>query len=131
VLWRLEMIDSRRSGDREQFWRMVLDEHRQSGLSARAFCLQQGVSVPSFYSWRRKIQQRDQIGQSNNGPLVPVRIVESGGPSAGVSTADLAHAVEVTTPGGFVLRVDPSMPTDRITALLRAIVSCGTGNASC
>ncbi len=45
--------------EKEQFWRLVLEEQTSSGLSIRAFCKQEGLSEPSFYSWRRTISERD------------------------------------------------------------------------
>ncbi len=49
-----------RARGREPYWRLVLDRWKQGGLSVRAFCLAEGVSVPSFYWWRRELQRRDQ-----------------------------------------------------------------------
>lgn len=46
-------------GEKEQFCRLVLEEHASSGLSVRAFCKRESLSEPSFYSWRRKIHHRD------------------------------------------------------------------------
>ena len=63
--------------EKEQFWRMVLEEHARSGLPAREFCRRESISEPSFYAWRRKIRERDteaRVGRE----LMPVTVVESG-----------------------------------------------------
>lgn len=41
--------------DQQQFWMMVLETFKPSGLSVRQFCQQEGLSEPSFYSWRKRL----------------------------------------------------------------------------
>ena len=41
--------------EQQQFWQMVIDTWLSSGLSVRQFCRQEGLSEPSFYSWRKKL----------------------------------------------------------------------------
>ena len=41
--------------DQRQFWQMVLETYRTSGLSVRRFCRQEGLSEPSFYTRRKKL----------------------------------------------------------------------------
>ena len=55
-----------------EFWRQLLDEHRQSNLTVAAFCSQNAVSVQSFYQCRRKL--RSTVRQSDSQTLVPVRL---------------------------------------------------------
>jgi transposase len=38
-----------------QRWTERLDRYRQSGLTVTDFCAEEGVSVPSFYLWKRKL----------------------------------------------------------------------------
>lgn len=59
------MATSRRSLEKEAFWRLVLSEQQQSGLSIRAFCAEEGLSEPSFYAWRREIRKRDAGGNAS------------------------------------------------------------------
>ncbi len=65
-----------------------------SGLTIRAFCEQHHLSQPSFYAWRRAIQQRDAVTST----LVSVQLVPDDEPVA-------ASIVEVVLPGGPTLRV--------------------------
>lgn len=44
---------------KERYWRRVLRQWRRSGLTARDFCIEQSVSEPNFYAWRREIERRD------------------------------------------------------------------------
>ena len=38
-------------------WHKRLDRFETSGLSAAAFCAAEGLSVHSFYAWRRRLRQ--------------------------------------------------------------------------
>ena len=40
---------------RREDWQQLISEHKQSGLTVKAFCQKQGVSEASFYSWRKRI----------------------------------------------------------------------------
>jgi hypothetical protein len=44
---------------KERFWRRIVRQWRESGLSVRAFCAQQGLAEPNSYAWRRTIRERD------------------------------------------------------------------------
>ena len=48
-----------RNEEKEASWRRHLVGQASSGLSARAYCRQHGLSAPLFYAWRREIQKRD------------------------------------------------------------------------
>ena len=53
-------------------WRRRLARFEQGNLSAAAFCSSEGVSLPSFYSWRRRL--RPAAPPEQDGPrLVPGR----------------------------------------------------------
>jgi len=129
------MTISNRSTEKEQFWRLALDEQRRSGISAKAFCQQQGLSVPSFYAWRRKIQQREErsaiADRGDQHRLVPVTVVAAGRRGATANASPHAGRIEIVTPDGFTLRVDRSAGATEITELLRAILSCQSRTASC
>ena len=89
----------RRQAEKLEFWRWVLVEFERSGLSVRAFCRQEGVLEPSFYSWRKKIAQLDAGSQEGLPKLMPVRVVP--GPSG---NGTIANGTVANGPGGF----DPS-----------------------
>jgi transposase-like protein len=48
-----------RNTEQEQYWRGVLGDQLSSGLSITAFCREREVSAASFFSWRRKLADRD------------------------------------------------------------------------
>jgi hypothetical protein len=52
--------------EQRQFWQMAVDTWRASGLSVRKFCKQEGLSEPSFYSWRRKLTGGNKTDNQTN-----------------------------------------------------------------
>ena len=48
-----------RSAEKAEFWKLVVAEWQESGLNIREFCKQNGLSEPSFYSWRRELKKRE------------------------------------------------------------------------
>lgn len=43
----------------EERWRRTIAEWASSGLTAKAFSADRGLSVNSLYSWRRELRRRD------------------------------------------------------------------------
>jgi transposase-like protein len=122
--------------EKEEFWRLVLDEHRHSGLGVKAFCRQQEISEALFYAWRRKIQNRDSQSRQDQAAqqdrLIPVSIVETTSSASNQYEAAAMGQVEIVTPTGFTLRVDQGVLPQRLAALLDVITQCrATGGGSC
>src|SRR6056297_395677 len=120
------MARSKRSVEKEEFWRLVLNEHAASGLSIKAFCKREAVSEASFYFWRRELAIRnEQSVQTPDSPaIIPVRVVDSEAchPQADLTDGDQRPAssgvVEVIVPGGFTLRADAATDAQHVTAWL-------------
>jgi transposase len=47
-----------RDPHKEQHWQQLIERWQSSGLSVRAFCERHRLALPSFYAWRRTLQQR-------------------------------------------------------------------------
>ncbi len=45
----------KRSEEKQRYWRSVLERQAASGVSIAEFCRSEGVSAPSFYSWKRAL----------------------------------------------------------------------------
>ena len=118
-----------RSAEKERFWQGVLKEQSKSGLTVKAFCQQQGVSVPSFYAWRRKLSKRnsDARGQEDDPPrMVPVTVIPP------VPTTPRENVpIEIVTPNGFTLRVDRALSPADIAALLQVVLASPSETTSC
>jgi hypothetical protein len=119
--------------EKETFWRFVLAEHAQSGLSIVDFCRQEGVSLPSFYAWRKKIRQRDNEPTELNA-ILPVKVVNLSqsqplhaphlNPQS-VPPKTVADGLEIVTPRGLRIVVTESCSTELIH---KALVAVGSAN---
>ncbi len=112
----------RRNVAKEQRWRQVLEAWQQSGLSVRAFCAQHQVSEPSFYTWKRNLQPRDQqpippvpaATDAAANPLptfAPVRLVGEPAPAL----------LELALPSGHRLRVPAGFDPATLRQLLAVL----------
>lgn len=124
------MANSKRSAEKEAFWRMAIEEQAGSGLSVREFCRREGIAEPSFYTWRREIRRRDG-SVDEAAKLVPVHVDIDKLPESPVVSRERSGLLEITTPSGFTLRLDDHIEPAQLRALLQTIVSCGEGVATC
>ena len=46
---------------RAEKWRQVIAQQEKSGQSVRAFCREHGIGEHSFYMWRQRLQQDQQL----------------------------------------------------------------------
>ena len=95
---------------KEQQWRRWLRLWQKSGLSVRAFCARQGLAQPSFYAWRRVIQQRDAAA----GSFLSVQVLPDEPPDPG-------SRFEVVLVGGRLLRVPPGFDPATLRRLLAVL----------
>ena len=57
---------------KERQWRGMIGEWQASGLSVRAFCERRGLTVGSFYAWRRVLERR----AAGKAAFVPVQVLD-------------------------------------------------------
>lgn len=86
---------SKTQESRREFWRRLVAEQQQSGISVRAICRQRGASEHSFYQWRKRLAAE-----------LPMKfaLVE-----AGVSAPWKSEAIEVVLATGERLRIAPGV----------------------
>ena len=90
---------------REAYWRSVMTRFGKSGVSVRGFCARERLSEPSFYAWRRILQQRD--AEPQRPAFVPV-VVHEGGTGHG----DTGLVIELR--GGRALRLPTALPIAQV-----------------
>ena len=100
-----------------KLWTQRLRRYDQADMTVAEFCDSEGVSQPSFYSWRRKLRmpavttKRQPPAQAAVFLPValpsPVHPTRSGGPSHSVTTIEL--------PGGIRIRVETPIDQDDTT----------------
>ncbi len=92
---------------KEQRWRHWIRQWQHSGLTVRAFCDRHQLPQPSFYAWRRTLQQRDAAALD----FVAVRLVSDPQPAP-------APGIELVLAGGRCLRVHPGFDAATLRQLL-------------
>jgi len=94
---------------KEQHWRRWIQLWKNSDLTVRAFCARHHLSQPSFYAWRRELQQRDSATS-----FVQVRVVpdDHQGP---------ATHIEIVLAGGRCVRVTPGFDPGMLRQLLAVL----------
>ncbi len=95
-------------------WTQRLARFPDSGLTPAQFCAREGISLPSFYAWKRRLaaaaRPTPTDATAHRGPrLLPVRL----------SATDAT--VELVLPGGAVLRVQPGCDLAFVRSLLDAL----------
>jgi len=125
---------TRRSLEKEAFWRKILARQRRSGLSVREFCQGEGVSEGSFYAWRRELLKRDaatpdvEDNRDTERRLVRVKVVSDG---ETVWPTQTPNMLEILTPEGLTLRFDARTRPETVAALVDVITQGRVGRASC
>ena len=104
-----------RSVSKQQFWRQVLRQFNSAGQGVRQFCRARRLSEPSFYSWRRRLAQRDAASVAPSEPVfLPVRV-----------TGERAGCIEIVLGGRRRVRlhgpVDPVALEQVLAVLLPAL----------
>lgn len=104
-------MGGKKSREKERYWQDLVNRQPRSGLSIREFCVQEGVSEPSFFGWRKKLRgergsEARQVASSGDagpassgGEFIPLELIES------------PPAVEVIHPRGYRVRVTGHIAT--------------------
>jgi hypothetical protein len=100
------------------FWQMVLETFKSSGLSVRQFCQQEGLSEASFYVWRKKLTKPATFDSDKEAikpkPFIQVSLPKS--KSAGL---------ELVLMSGHTLRIPSGTDRQTLTHVFSAL--CETG----
>jgi transposase len=105
--------------DQRQFWQMAIETWQSSGLSIRRFCKQEGLSEPSFYSWRKRLTQVDE-------PDADKEAVSQSEPFIQVSLPTEKHGgLELVFSSGHTLRISSPADTQTLTTVLSALCEAG------
>ena len=116
----------RKNEEKERYWRAVLQRQARSGVSIAKFCRSEGVSEPSFYSWKRalggskakgKTREPSRAGRvaartSEASPsFVPVQITEERCPAT----------IQVMWPSGLSVQVPTECDPAEVQAVLQVV----------
>jgi hypothetical protein len=105
------MVHGRARDERkERQWPRWIGAWQTSGLSVRAFCDQRGLTVASFYAWRRVLERR----AAEKAAFVPVQVVVDAVPTQ-------TCALEVILLDGRTVRVAPGFDATTVRQLLAVL----------
>ncbi len=87
------------NGDRQRYWREVIERQQASGQSIVGFCSKEKLAPATFHAWKLRLRRpRREAGQKAAAQaLLPVQVVDAVPIGAG--------KLEVEWPDGVVLRV--------------------------
>jgi transposase len=94
---------------KEQHWRRLIQLWNNSGLSVRDFCARHHITQPSFYAWRRELQQRDAATT-----FVPVQVVTDEQPAS-------STPIELFLAGNRSVRIAPGFDPATLRQLLAVL----------
>ena len=93
-----------------QTWAAHIEKWRSSGLSAKAFCEQEGLVYHQFGYWRQKFSSTD--GSPNESKFVPVTLATPSHPNS---------ILEVLLPNGVIIRGIDAGNIPLVTSLVAAL----------
>jgi transposase-like protein len=111
-----------RSAEKADFWKLVVVEWQESGLSVREFCKKNGLTEPSFYSWRRELKKRENEAgkkQSKDIKQTPVFIPLSLKTETG-QQPEAKSDIEVIV-GQHSIRIQPGFDSETLSRVLVVI----------
>ena len=100
-------------------WAERLARQQRGSLSIAEFCRRERISPPSFYSWRRRLEQDERP------VFVPVELPGTVGASTG--------GVQIELPGGAVVTLPAGASPELVTTAIRASMNSlgSTEDRSC
>jgi len=132
------MANQRRSVEKEAYWRGQLERQSASGQSIRRWCHENGVSEPTYYVWRRKLQNRDHerglpecdshasLSEATVAPgFVALDVVPSDVVTSAATSADCTAQLEIDVAGRVVIRLREDASAEILERVLNVVCRHG------
>lgn len=103
-------MSRKKSRERELYWQDLVNRQPRSGLSIREFCVQEGVSEPSFFGWRKRLQGAEGVGRTREASSRSEFTAASGRGFIPLELIESPPALEVIHPRGYRVRVTGQVP---------------------
>ena len=98
-----------------QLWVERLERFARSGQRPAQFCAAEGLALPSFYAWKRRL-----AAEHSDSPTTPAAD-EQPGPRLLPVRLQPTDALELILPGGAVLRIPPGCDLAWLRCLVAAL----------
>jgi len=103
------------NNDRRQFWQMVMETRKGSGLSVTTFCKKEGISEAAYYYWRKKLVGTDPKSNRKTPPaFIEVALPQSN-----------ATVLELVLSSGNTLRINPGADYKTLSQVLSILREAG------
>lgn len=137
------MSNHRRKVEKEAYWRSQFERQSTSGLSIRRWCRESGISEPTFYEWRRKLQSRDQerglperdrhapLSETSVAPgfvavdVVPSNVLTQDVLPSNAESADREATLKIDVAGGVVIRLRENASAETLERVLSVVCRHG------
>ena len=117
----------KKNGEKELYWRDLINRQSVSDMSIKGFCAAESVSRPSFYAWRRRLGQVEdngtgaqastshEAGRGGQPAFIPLKLLESPG------------GLEIIHPHGCHVRVIGGVDAHVLRQVLDVLDGRGAG----
>jgi hypothetical protein len=114
----------RREQPRAHYWRGVIAQWKDSGLTQTEFCRQKRLSLPALRWWKWKLAQQER--QEWQPAFLPIRVVEPvvlDGCSSKSKPVDETsdNLFEIISQRGYRIRIPEGFDSEALVRLLRAL----------
>jgi len=104
---------------KRELWARRLAACERSGMSRRAWCAAQGVSVHTLDYWRYRLRP-SKAARSSSKALVPIVVKDTAAARSIASTP----AIEIALPSGVQVRAPASTDVRWLAVLVRELRAC-------
>ncbi len=111
--------DSNTQTQQRQFWQMAVETWQTGGLSVRQFCKQEGLSEPSFYSWRKRLAKPAEAQLDASLDCRQERFIQVSLPIASAS------GVALLLSSGHILQIPVGVDRQTLATVLSAMGEVG------
>lgn len=109
-------------------WRQRIERHQQSGLTVAAFCVREGVTQGTFFTWKRKLRGKHHSKANRPARRQPAPAVRPVAPDSSkatfvqlpISSTQASPWIELVLAEGTIIRV-PQQNLAALQVVLRAI----------
>lgn len=112
---------AKRRAAKEKYWRTLVDEHIDSGLSVIEFCKRKGISWNSLKRWRQELVDVEQQVFSSTSVRQKNPFVQVAVPELAASAKSANSEVEIILPGNSKIIVTEQTSFALLAKLLKAL----------
>ncbi len=102
---------------RKTYWRNLVEEHKRSDLTQKAFCAQRKISYPQFIYYNCRFKSEETLSVKNITTFTPVKVT-------GRESIATSYEIKISLPNGFQCALPSHLDSAYIKRLIEALVSC-------